>query len=875
MGGSLTPFPPPEPLYQTYRQAVIRKEIQRQTLPRSASPSSWDGAPAPPPAPPPGPPGAPRSTLWQDLPAVRESGLLRHISPQERKMQESLFEVLTSEASYQRSLRLLAEHFVGSRELGETLGPRERQALFSSVLRVKEISARFLAALEGRVAESLQIRDLSDVVAAHARRDFPAYVDYVRNQPYQEKEYRALMERNGPFGAALGRLQEHPLCQGLPLLSFLLLPFQRITRLKMLLENILHRAEEGSERERNALDALACVSQIIEECNSEVGRMRQMEELIEIAGRIDFDRLKAVPIVSQGRRLEKQGGLAEVLPRGSLFGSKPRTVPIHLLLFSDLLLLTRRRSMGRFVVRDYGHRSLVSVQGVGQPPPAPGLGQAFYLTLLENHRGQACERLCRAPSQSDMHRWMEAFPQHGAPPSLPQEIIYEDWGLAFDSWDLDFYTELFKKFGHNPTSVECFDLAQSNRAPPGRCGRGPGITVRVHHADPGEQQPQRRHVLGQQQRWPCSAVRRLGRADPGHAAHGAHAIAGTAGCSFGNLHIPDPRHGGAAFLPAPRGGGCPCLPAALGPGGAGGHPRPAQGAVLQRQLDRLNFSTAFSTNVVSVCRAAGLGCVDRVECSRRYLLQCARHPTPPEEAALVAVLSDRMTEQRYEEPIRSFAVATHPAPTWHVDVLGGGRTELEQANQELGLAFDSWDLDFYTELFKKFGRNPTSVECFDLAQSNSEHSRHWFFKGRLLVDGKEVSESLFESIMRTQEKSNPNNVIKFSDNSSAIQGRAVCSLWPRDPSRPSRFEKRTSTRHVIFTAETHNFPTGVAPYSGAATGTGGRIRDVQCTGRGAYVIAGTAGYSFGNLHIPGYPLPWEDPALPYPRNYAQPLQVAL
>ncbi|XP_026502700.1 phosphoribosylformylglycinamidine synthase-like, partial [Terrapene carolina triunguis] len=104
--------------------------------------------------------------------------------------------------------------------------------------------------------------------------------------------------------------------------------------------------------------------------------------------------------------------------------------------------------------------------------------------------------------------------------------------------------------------------------------------------------------------------------------------------------------------------------------------------------------------------------------------------------------------------------------------------------------------------------------------------------------------------MRTQESSNPNNVIKFSDNSSAIQGRAVCSLWPRDPSRPSCFEKRTSTRHVIFTAETHNFPTGVAPFSGAATGTGGRIRDVQCTGRGAHVIAGTAGYSFGNLHIP-------------------------
>ncbi|XP_065426485.1 rho guanine nucleotide exchange factor 15-like [Chrysemys picta bellii] len=413
-----------EPLYQTYRQAVIRKELHRQTLPRSASLTSWDRDPAPPAL-----PSAPalQSTLWQDLPAVRESGLLRRLSPQECKMQESLFEVLTSEASYQRSLRLLAEHFVGSRALGETLVPRERQALFSSILRIQEISARFLAALERRVAENLQIQDVSDVVAAHARRDFSAYIDYVRNQPYQEKEYSALMERNGPFAAVLGRLQAHPVCQRLPLLSFLLLPFQRITRLKMLLENILRRAEEGSERERNALDALACISQIIEECNSEVGRMRQTEELIEIAGRIDFDRLKAVPIISQSRRLEKQGALAEVLPRGSLFGTRPRTVPIHLFLFSDLLLVTQRKSAGRFVVLDYGHRSLVSVQGVGQPPPAPGLAQAFYLTLLENHCGQACERLCRAPSQSDMHRWMEAFPQHGAPPSQPQETIYEDW----------------------------------------------------------------------------------------------------------------------------------------------------------------------------------------------------------------------------------------------------------------------------------------------------------------------------------------------------------------------------------------------------------------------------------------------------------------
>ncbi|XP_050194957.1 phosphoribosylformylglycinamidine synthase-like, partial [Myiozetetes cayanensis] len=205
-------------------------------------------------------------------------------------------------------------------------------------------------------------------------------------------------------------------------------------------------------------------------------------------------------------------------------------------------------------------------------------------------------------------------------------------------------------------------------------------------------------------------------------------------------------------------------------------------------------------------------------------------------------------------------VGTHRRP--------GGRKELEKADRELGLAFDPWDVEFYTRLFQRIGRNPSTVECFDLAQSNSEHSRHWFFKGRLLLEGGgdgegthpgdgEGSLSLFQRLVGTQRSSHPNNVIKFCDNSSAIRGASVTALWPRDPWGPSPFERRTSLRHVTFTAETHNFPTAVAPFSGT-TGTGGRIRDVQCTGRGAHVIAGTAGYCFGNLLIPGWEQPWED-----------------
>ncbi|XP_012939234.1 phosphoribosylformylglycinamidine synthase [Aplysia californica] len=294
---------------------------------------------------------------------------------------------------------------------------------------------------------------------------------------------------------------------------------------------------------------------------------------------------------------------------------------------------------------------------------------------------------------------------------------------------------------------------------------------------------------------------------------------------------------------------------------------------------RLNFSTALSTNSVAICQSFGFTDIKRIEYSIRYLLtfKAGCLPSAEEEEEVLNCLHDPMTQCRYTEPLQTFDLHTNPDPVFEVDVLGKGRKALEKANETLGLAFDPWDLDYYTQLFlEKVQRNPTSVECFDLAQSNSEHSRHWFFKGRLMVDGKEWPESLFSMIMNTQSSSNDNNIIKFNDNSSAIRGYEVKSLLPDSVVGPGKFSvSENETRHVIFTAETHNFPTGVAPFPGATTGTGGRIRDVQSTGRGAHVIAGTAGYSVGNLHIPGYPLEWEDKEEKYPPNFARPLDVLI
>ena len=185
---------------------------------------------------------------------------------------------------------------------------------------------------------------------------------------------------------------------------------------------------------------------------------------------------------------------------------------------------------------------------------------------------------------------------------------------------------------------------------------------------------------------------------------------------------------------------------------------------------RLNFATAFSTNAVSICQDIGLIDIHRIEVSRRYLFTVCDTIADKEllhiRKKISGLLFDKMTEVEYNDTLQAFHIDIKTEEIYDIDILGIGRTALEKANIELGLAFDDWDLDFYTKLFtEQIKRNPTNVECFDLAQSNSEHSRHWFFKGRMIVNGKEKKKCLMELVCDTQNTTNKNNVIKFSDNS--------------------------------------------------------------------------------------------------------------
>lgn len=283
---------------------------------------------------------------------------------------------------------------------------------------------------------------------------------------------------------------------------------------------------------------------------------------------------------------------------------------------------------------------------------------------------------------------------------------------------------------------------------------------------------------------------------------------------------------------------------------------------------RMNFATAYSTNLTAICRLVGLGKVTRIERSRRYSL-----PSGESRDCLIRRHHDRMTECLYPEPIKTFESGIVPEPVYEVPLMEEGIAAFAKIR---GLAMDDEDKKLYYDYFvNQERRNPTIVETRDLDNANSEHSRHGYFKGRQIIDGKVMPRTLMEIVQSTLRVNPANSVIAFKDNSSGIKGYECWTIVPERPGQPSAFVKRKFTYHIIFTAETHNFPTGVAPFPGAETGTGGRIRDVQATGRGGLVIAGTAGYCVAGLLIPGYDLPWEDAASEYPTSMASPLDIEI
>ncbi|XP_021089223.1 rho guanine nucleotide exchange factor 19 [Mesocricetus auratus] len=413
-------------LYQEYSDVASARELRRQQREEEGPGDGAEGAEEGP-----GPPRANLSpsssfraqrsargstfSLWQDIPDVRGSGVLATLSLRDCKLQEAKFELITSEASYIHSLSVAVDHFLGSVELSECLGTQDKQWLFSKLPEVKSTSERFLHDLEQRLEADVLRFSVCDVVLRHCPAFRRVYLPYVTNQAYQERTYQRLLLENPKFPGILARLEESPVCQRLPLTSFLILPFQRVTRLKMLVENILKRTAPGSQDEDMATKAFSALKELVQECNSSVQSMKRTEELIHLSKKIHFEG-KIFPLISQARWLVRHGELVELAPLPAAPPAKLKlsSKAVYLHLFNDCLLLSRRKELGKFAV--FVHAKMTELQVRDLSLKLQGIpGHVFLLRLLHGQRARH-QLLLRARTESEKQRWISALR-----PSSPQE----------------------------------------------------------------------------------------------------------------------------------------------------------------------------------------------------------------------------------------------------------------------------------------------------------------------------------------------------------------------------------------------------------------------------------------------------------------------
>ena len=284
----------------------------------------------------------------------------------------------------------------------------------------------------------------------------------------------------------------------------------------------------------------------------------------------------------------------------------------------------------------------------------------------------------------------------------------------------------------------------------------------------------------------------------------------------------------------------------------------------------------WSSKATDIFLNCGLKTIARVERGVRFLVSAARGAggVRPGAVALspaaLAALHDRMTEGVYADLSDLFDVA-EPKPGRTYDVLAKGVEAIREANVEIGLAISEPEMKYLAESFRKAGRNPTDTELVMFGQVNSEHCRHKIFGAEFVIDGRRQRESLFGMIKNTHRKRPQDTLSAYKDNSAVVAGFET-SVFAIDP-KTKRYAFRKDRLDQLMKVETHNHPTAISPYPGAATGVGGEIRDEAATGTGSRTVAGICGFMVSNLRIPGFPQPWERQYADFPTRLATPLQI--
>lgn len=291
----------------------------------------------------------------------------------------------------------------------------------------------------------------------------------------------------------------------------------------------------------------------------------------------------------------------------------------------------------------------------------------------------------------------------------------------------------------------------------------------------------------------------------------------------------------------------------------------------------------WSSKATEIAHHAGLTKVRRIERGVAYYVSKADGTlfSDPERTVMAQAIHDRMTEVVLYVAEQADLLFMHqdPQPLTAIDILGEGRGALEKANRSMGLALSDDEIDYLMDAFQTAGRNPNDIELMMFAQANSEHCRHKIFNADFVIDGEKQAKSLFRMIRDTHEAHPEGTLVAYSDNSSVIAGASIERFYPQPGS--AEYQYKQEPTHILMKVETHNHPTAISPFSGAATGSGGEIRDEGATGRGSRPKAGLAGFTVSNLNIPGYEQPWEayesNVAGFYgrPAHIASPLQIML
>ncbi len=291
-----------------------------------------------------------------------------------------------------------------------------------------------------------------------------------------------------------------------------------------------------------------------------------------------------------------------------------------------------------------------------------------------------------------------------------------------------------------------------------------------------------------------------------------------------------------------------------------------QGKALFLVVPRLGTISPWSSKATDIARNCGLGGVRRIE---RGILFSVASEEKIDRDRIGALLHDRMTESVLGSLEEADGLFRHvpPRELGHVPLA-----MLEEANTRLGLALSEDEIEYLRAAYRALDRDPTDAELTMFAQANSEHCRHKIFNADWIVDGERKGQSLFAMIRQTHAANPQGTVLAYSDNSAIVEGAVGKRFFPGSD---GIYRAKEDLIHYVAKCETHNHPTAIAPFAGAATGAGGEIRDEGATGRGSKPKAGLVGYSVSNLRVPGMPREWEREDYGRPGRIVSALQIML